>query len=52
MCRLQVSDRTLIALTLFAERLRGRGEDDVADEIEAIAEDYADKGKAPKKKKP
>jgi hypothetical protein len=48
----QINDKAVLALTLFAERLRGRGEHDLADEIEAIAEDYADKGKAPKKKKP
>lgn len=49
---MQVSDKAILALTLFAERLRGRGEDDIADELEAIAEDYAGKEKAPKKKKP
>ena len=52
MFRVQVSDKAVLALTLFAERLRGKGEHDVADEIEAIAEDYAGKEKAPKKKKP
>lgn len=45
------SDKAILALTLFAERLRGRGEHDVADEIEAIAEDYASKQKASKNKK-
>lgn len=49
---MQVSDKAILALTLFAERLRGRGEHDLADEIDAIAEDYAGKQKAPKKKKP
>ena len=52
MFRVQVSDKALLALTLFAERLRGKGEHDIADEIESIAQDYADKAKAPKKKKP
>jgi hypothetical protein len=44
--------KAVLALTLFADNLRGKGQHDLADEIEAIAEDYDDKGKAPKKKKP
>lgn len=45
------SEKAIMALTMFADSLRSRGHDDVADEIEAIAEDYA-KQKAPQKKKP
>lgn len=46
------SEKAIMALTMLADSLRSRGHDEVADEIDAIAEDYADKGKAPQKKKP
>lgn len=46
-----LSIKAVLALTLFADNLRGKGQHDLAGEIEAIAEDYASKKKALKKKK-
>ena len=47
-----MTDKAALALSMFIERLRIRGQDDIADEIEDFVIEYTDNNKAGKKKKP
>ncbi len=46
-----MSDKTLLALSMFIERLRIRGQEEIADEIEDFVIKATDKSEAQKKKK-